>query len=455
MSGTVHRTIRLLQRAFELLHVDMPIADIERMGFIVNSAMTVQGRVFHTPEHIFDLADPDNPYMTLAALFHDIVYHHVDDGFVPQIEEIVGPYVREKDGKISLAKGVPADDLAFHGTRSVFGFKPGQTLSPFGGLNEFLSALVMNSLLVKTVSHRTLLITTACIEATIPFRGVDDAGLGPAERLALRIKKTNKDFAMELSELDLVEAVQWAVIFANRDVWNFAEEDVGRFLDNTWKLLPESNPDLRVTGVYTVGSYRTALQKMEGFMRKLDPTHIFHRYQSCPSDAEYDHLLNLATRNIQVGREYLGIKLLTTTILDAMTQISGGDCPMAYIMGEIGADEEGTRLSDHLPPAPSSKRKLDPTILQLLEHGRASESSFDMKNSPLSLFIYKTLGHAAALRLRDESMPYLSGDEAPADYLSRFPKALVKNIAKAYGAMAFTRADALEPLMRGAFPISA
>ncbi len=454
MSGTVHRTIRLVQRAFELLYVEMPVAKIERIGFIVNSAMTVQGRVFHTPEHIFDLADPDNPYVTLAALFHDIVYHHVDEGFVPEIKEIVGPYVREKDGKISLAKGIPTDDLAFHGTRSVFGFKQAQTLSPFGGLNEFLSALVMNSLLVGTVSHRTLLITTACIEATIPFRGVDESGLGPADRLALRVKKTNKSFAMELSELDLVEAVQWAVVFANRDVWNFAEADVGRFLDNTWKLLPETNPDLRVSGVYTVGSYRKALQKMEGFMRKLDPTHIFHCYRSCPSQTEYDHLLKLATRNIQVGREYLGIKLLTTTMLDAMTQITGGDVPMAYIMGEIGANEAGSRLSDHLPAAPASKRKLDPIILQLLEHGRASESSFDMKNSPLSLFIYRSLGHAAALRLRDESQAYLSGEESPGDFLARFPKALVGNIANAYSAMAFTRADALKPLTTGAFPIS-
>ena len=61
----------------------------------------------------------------------------------------------------------------------------------------------------------------------------------------------------------LDHAVCRAVRVGNRDVENFSDNDAARFLDNTWKLLPESNPALHSPMVYTVRDYRIALQKME------------------------------------------------------------------------------------------------------------------------------------------------------------------------------------------------
>ena len=39
------------------------------------------------------------------------------------------------------------------------------------------------------------------------------------------------------AQLDLI--VERALRLGNRDVENFADNDAARFLDNTWKLLPE------------------------------------------------------------------------------------------------------------------------------------------------------------------------------------------------------------------------
>lgn len=451
MSGTVHRTIRLLQRAVDLLGARLPLHEVERIGFIVNRAMTVQGRMFHTPEHIFDLADPRNPYMTLAALFHDIVYFHVDEGFVPEIQEIVSPYVVVKQGTVSLRTGIAKDDMPYWGSLAIFGFRPGTTPSPFGGLNEFLSALVMNRLLYERVDTRVLLITTACIEATIPFRTGGEGRPSPSEALKSRIEETNRRFDLGFSPEDMEEAVEWAVIFANRDVRNFAEEDVGRFLDNTWKLLPETNPSLRISGVYTVKSYRSALQRMEGFMSRLDPSSIFHHYKDTPAQEEYANLYGLARRNVEVGRDYLGVKLLSTGILEALTQVSGGDCPMAYVMGDIDEDEEGSRLEDHLPAQAAARKsgapRVDPVLEGLFEFGRASESSFDLKNSPLSLFVYRSLGHAGFRKHLEAARPFISGEEDAERFLERLPKKLVRAVATACAEVAFTRKEALKPYL--------
>jgi len=46
---------------------------------------------------------------------------------------------------------------------------------------------------------------------------------------------------------------------ANRDVGNFASQDPTVFLDNTWKLLPETNNALRGQRLYTVTDYRLAI----------------------------------------------------------------------------------------------------------------------------------------------------------------------------------------------------
>ena len=447
-AGTVHRTIRLLQGALEQLKVAIPIHRLEQIGVMVNRAMSAQERSFHTPEHIFDLAEPGNPHITLAALFHDIVYYQVDQGFTPAVEEIVAPYISVRDGVISLVEHVTAEDRAFWGCAAVFGFAPGQELSPFAGLNEFLSALVMDRLFEGVISDCDLLITTACIEATIPFRGRDEAGLCPAESLEARVATTCGAFDLGLSESDISRAVEYAVAFANKDVRNFAETNVGRFLDNTWKLLPETNPSLRMTGMYSIGSYRIALHKMEGFLAFLDPETIFCRYRDTPKEEEFRRLVDLAHRNVDVAREYLGIKLLAAAVLEALAEESGGDAPISLFMGDIDVTESGGKLSDHLPEARANEDKpTEETLYNLLALGRGSASSFDLRNSPLSLYIYTGLGTDEFHRHLGEAKRMFNGEIDSAAFLRGLPIGLTADVARACGEMAFTRKEALADLL--------
>lgn len=444
VTGTIQRTIALLQSALCGLEADVPILTIERLGVMINRAMTSQGRSFHTPDHIFSLSDERVPHTTLAALFHDVVYYQVDSGFDPEIADLLQPYVREEAGTIVVADGGRRHGFPLSLSLTVFGFDPGQVLSPFGGMNEYLSALTMNLCLESMVSRKALLATTACIEATIPFRGKDDSGLSPAERLARRVADCSEQFELRMNGADVDEVVKWSVLFANKDVENFSEEDVARFLDNTWKLLPETNPSLRNQGIYTIGSYRTALQKMDGFMRALDPAHVYCSYAGVPDKTDYERLVALAGRNVLIGRSYLGIKLLTAAVLEALAVLTGGDAPISLFMGDIGSRGPGSRIEDHLPEiAPSAEKPMQKDLRDLLAYGRASESSFDLQNSPLSLFVYQHIGDDGLSAYLDAAREMVDGTLNAEEFLRRLPAAMIASIAAACAEIAFTRSDAL------------
>ena len=445
-AGTIHRTIALLEGALRGLDAGLDTHRVEEIGVMVNRAMSVQERSFHTPEHIFDLANPNDPHTTLAALFHDIVYYHVDRGFSDAIGALLKPYISIEPDGVRLRTDVPTDDRAFHGCCAVFGCSPGEILSPFGGLNEFLSALVMDVLLVGVVSDRDLLIATANIEATIPFRRPDDRGRRPAEILAERLAETNTAFAMGLSDEQIRNVVVASVVFANRDVRNFAEDDVARFLDNTWKLLPESNPELRLGGLYTVRSYATALKKMHGFLSFLQPGMVFSRFDGVPEKQEYTRLVDLAARNIAIGRRYLGIKLMSSGILHALAQLTGGDAPMAYFMGDLNPQGDRSTLSAFLPDRPDEcgrSQDENDDLYRLLAHGRTAQSRFDLSHSPLSLFVYRCLSDEQLDRAVHAAYKMFDGDLSPEAFLETMPRLTVADIAEAARHMAFTRADEL------------
>jgi len=444
-AGIIHRSIHLLGSALEEIEAKIAPREVERLAVMVNRAMTLEGRSFHTPEHVLGLADPGNPHITLAALFHDLVYYQVDLGFLPEIAETVAASIEVGESEVSVRARVDPSDAPLRACLEVFGFREGQKLSPLGGMNEFLSAMVMIRKLTGIVRPLDLLLATACIETTIPFRKPDAAGLSAAQRLAGRLAGAARLLRLELSPEKIDLAVQQAVTFANRDVENFADPEVTRFLDNTWKLLPETNPSLRTQGVYTIASYRVAIQKMEGFLGSLDPALIFGQYRGVPSAETLGDMVRRAERNVFTARAYLGTKLLTVALLEALAEVSGGDAPVSLFMGEIGSTQAGSRLADYLPAAGSPPAAgVDRTLYDLLAYGRAGASSFDLQNSPLSLYVYLRLGSAGTDRLLEAARQMFAGELSPRAFLDGLPDELVSPVALGCARMAFTRAHELE-----------
>jgi hypothetical protein len=443
--GTVQKVITIFNQSFQAMGISISLERLENLAVTIHRAMTVQARHFHTLEHVFTFVDPVDPIRTMAALYHDVVYYQVDMGFSPQILELISPYVRHENGEFYVASSLPADDRLVMLTLDVFDLHAGQKLSSVDALNEFLSALVMNKQLDGLVPEKDLLCMTLCIEATIPFRGLTPNGQSHFVLMEQRLQEISARYGLALSSQEIIETVKIAVAFANKDIENFAEADPGRFLDNTWKLLPETNAALRLPDVYSIGTYRLALQKMEIFLLGLDPETVFNQYRGVPSDEEYHQMARFARNNIVIAREYLNLKILATAILEALATATGGDAPLSLFMGDVPREGVSIKRLEYFLPDADEPTWVDHNsiIYHLLESGRSSDTSFDMKNSPLALFVYKTMPPEKISQALIRAQEFFDGQMSPQDFLMGLDPDVVQPVARASSIMVFTRRQAL------------
>jgi hypothetical protein len=443
--GTVQKLITIFNQSFQEMGVSVSLEKLENLAVTIHRAMTVQARHFHTLEHVFTFVDPADPIRTMAALYHDIVYYQVDMGFSPQIWELISPYIRHENGEFYVADNLPSDDRLVMLTLDVFELQAGQKLSSVAALNEFLSALVMNKQLDGLVREKDLLCMTLCIEATIPFRGPAPGGKSHFELMEHHLQEISTRYSLALSGEEVIETVKIAVTFANKDIENFAEADPGRFLDNTWKLLPETNAALRLPDVYSIGTYRQALQKMQTFFVGLDPDTVFNQYRGIPSDDDYRQMLRCARNNIVIAREYLKLKILATAILEALAKATGGDAPLSLFMGDVPREGLSIKRLEYFLPDLDEPAWVDhhSVIYHLLEAGRSSDTSFDMKNSPLSLFVYKSMPPQKISQSLMRAEEFFDGRLSAHDFLMELDPAVVQPIARASSIMVFTRRQVL------------
>ena len=87
--ATINRLITLFDGAFKALGAPVCLAESERLAMTVQFAMDSKVRAYHTSAHIFDLVEGMNPRQVLAALFHDVVYFQLDDGFPQSTAEVL------------------------------------------------------------------------------------------------------------------------------------------------------------------------------------------------------------------------------------------------------------------------------------------------------------------------------------------------------------------------------
>lgn len=443
----IHRLIQTFNESLEALGVQAPQHEIEHWSVLVDEAMAGRARSFHSHDHIFEFTLEGDPIQSLAGLFHDVVYVQVDQGLPERIAPILQPYLTGEPGAHVLG-AVAEEDVPGQLVYQLFGVEAGARLSPFNGLNEVLSTLVAAHELSRQLSLSQVAEVVCCIEATIPFRSLDAPGGPPFERLAERLRRANTRFALGLDEAGIRKAICRAVRVGLRDVEGFASEDPARFLDNTWKLLPETNPMLRMPDVYSIRDYRLALQKMEGFLGSLPAERVFPRFQDEPSTAEYQRLVQLAARNLDVAGRYLRAKLYSMALLEALAVETGGDAPMELFTGGLPLPNGAPmrRLEHHLPPAKDLAQDQEPTVRELLVSGRASDTSFDLRASPTTALLYRHLGEAAIEAGMAQARLFFQGKLSARNFLRSQPSVATAPLARATACLAVTRTEALEAL---------
>jgi hypothetical protein len=426
----VHEIVNSLWRSLHALGSTAATADIERWGFSIHAALSAAGREFHNHDHVVDMIAEGDPLEVIAALYHDAVYIQVDQGPPRSMRaEIETVLAAVDDGWRVLPRAagpVTGDVLA------VFDRKVGDVVTPTTGLNEFASALVAAIQLAGALTREQRIGVAACIEQTIPFR------VDPVTPLHGRLE------LLGLAGEALEETVRRAVRVGNHDISNFADNDPARFLDSTWKLLPESNPALHSPLVYTVRDYRIALQKMEAFLAWLPAERVFHTYNGEPRPELHARRVARTTGNLELAVRYLRAKLYSIGLVEAIAEVTGGDVPLDYFMGGLKSPDRPAmkRIEQFLPRLPNVP-DLDPSLHRLLAEGRASESSFDTRPSPLGAFLHAAAGDDGVMRGVDRAKQWWAGGlDAPA-FLASQPARPVAAIARAAANIIDTRRDRL------------
>jgi hypothetical protein len=422
----VHEIVDALWSALARLGVNAPLSDVEHWAFSIHGAVSAPGREYHNHAHVIEIATAEDPLEVIAALYHDAIYFQIDLGAPPSMAREIARVLEPVATGWRLLPAADADVLA------VFGRTPGDVLTNADALNELASALVASSHLSRALSREQRLAIAACIEQTIPFR-VDPVG-DLRERLV----------ALGLRGAALDAMLTRALRLGNRDVENFADNDAARFLDNTWKLLPESNPALHLPTVYTVRDYRIALHKMEGFLAHLPADRVFHAYGDEPGAAVHARRVARATGNLELAVRYLRAKLYSIALVEAIAEATGGDVPLDYFMGGMKAPQrpDMKRIEQFLPHLGSVK-DLDPPLHRLLSEGRASESSFDTRPSPIGAFLMNTVGEATMLAGFEHAKRWWAGGWDVAAFIASQPQKAVGAIARAAGHIMETRRDRL------------
>lgn len=389
------KCLEKLTWATKVLKVEAPPTQLAEIAELIVQPMTGPWRYFHTPNHLFEVGGNSDAIEVLAALFHDLVYIQVDSSINFNLSYYLAPFIQEVQGQLKIRddRQLPKD-ATFEVAMSIFGFVPGQVLSPFGGQNEFMSAIVAGKALDSFIKPQQLFQILACIEATIPFLPPSADGLSASDRLYQGLQETNNKFNLNLTEAELIETVNKSVRMANRDISGFAAPSE-IFIENTWNLLPETNHALLALNSYTVYEYRVALEKTERFLSYLNPELIFRKFDGKPDDKTYQNLVERARNNLEVGKLYLRCKLFSIAFMEALSLRVGLNIPLSTMIGEARSqDFDTSQLEDFLPNIShvhQPKNDLESEVLALLQPGETAKASYEA-NSPLTTFIIKCVG---------------------------------------------------------------
>ena len=366
MSGAL--TCRpLLRWALGHLAPQCTAAHLETLIALVDRSMNLPTRHYHDLAHALMVAESNDPLDALIGLFHDIVQAGVDGGLPPDSEHYLTGLVNRSDsGEFRLLDSAEAvQDPVFDIVKRCFGFSDTQTLSPFAGQNEFLSALIACKALDAVLDAEHLAAVSLGIEATVPFR--KDPHLLAASYMSALVD-INHRHRSQIDESDMRSHIRRAVRIANRDVRSFGESDLLAFLDDTWGLMYESSIELRAGGSISVTSYRQTLQKMTRFLSSLAAPVIFRQYDGEPIQSDHQHRLESTARNLEVIADVMHAKLLATALIES-------------------ADSFGCR--SFIPARLKSMLRMTTTAsgmsaLDVLAAGSTGKVEFDVRQSPLS-----------------------------------------------------------------------
>lgn len=440
--ATIHHMNHWFDQAFRGLAVNVPPAEVQHIATLVHQCMEAKTRTYHTAFHVLDLCEGMQPIQVLAALFHDVVFYQVDGGFPACVSALLADVTRPEPGFLRLLEIAP-EDRAMTLCVDIFGFHPGQRLSPRNGMNEFLSAVVAVRLLQAHLSDSQLMAVVACIELTIPFRAPDAKGQTAAQRLALRVQARCSKLAPALFDKDqpcaafVRTTVTNAVDLANQDVIGFIEAAPEYCLINSMLLVEEAMMPQAASGKRSLLAYRGALLGMDTFLSQLNPAWVGQSFEGHPTAHRVLQMQATAHQNITFVRDYLAAVLSSVAIIEALAKSAGSSASTALSFIGMNCTKEA-----RCPAAPA-RSMVHAGLHQLLKNGLAAQENPGLSASPLTACVYEFLGREATQQTLQQARQMFGGTLTPRAFLQNLDQDMVCAIIRNAAAMDEPHKEAL------------
>lgn len=428
----------------------------EDMTFMSEPECAQFGKDINNPEAALRL----QPVITLAGLYHDTVYTHVDGKTTSAIAEILDKYTtfdsENKQYTLKTEDAVaPEDREVFKIVTQLFERKKanGELLQPGDPIpkpgegpfqNEFLSAFVAADQLHE-MGHQsnTIAQVVTLIEGTIPFRHEDYF----QEQLQ-RLEKVNEALGLGMSDSEINHTIKASVFLANKDVIGFAggnepkdlTEQAREYLRGGWRLIPEVPENKFVTPDqnYPPADFRKAMRGNLTFATEilvLPDKKIFHAYDHYPPPEKLAELRTREDKIRAVTKMYYEAKTVSAAIVEAVTKAEGVDPEGKATLREmVHLNEESlhSRASTTAALNPSSPNAVEMNEVQqaaytILHEGRKDHPVFDRSDSPIAAYIMREMGPEGIDKLFQifkENFPAKSKDvpeppENPAPFLAQ------------------------------------
>jgi hypothetical protein len=164
---------------------------------------------------------------------------------------------------------------------------------------------------------------------------------------------------------------------------------------------------------------------------------------------------------LELGQKYVGAKLLSASVLAAFAALTGGDAPLSMFVGDLPSrHHQSQSINDALPGAGENpfftagdeedvEDHVDRLVYQILLGGRRSETSFDVKQSPLGAFLYAVVGDKGLTMILEEKGMYPMTEENATALLSCLPREVTRYLAKTIACVAVSRSEAIMEVVDG------
>jgi hypothetical protein len=418
----------IFQSAMTALGVFLTKEKIHEISDLIMEGLTEKWRNFHTFNHILTLTNTGDPLITLAGLFHDLVYLQIDEKVMFNYTSYLNPFIIEKKDGFFIKSQLTYSDDCFSIVLTIFNLNLGDSLSQFKGQNEFLSALIAAKILQPYLSLPLITRIVTMIELTIPFRQSANENETIPQQLQKRLEIVNQEFGLDLSQATIITTICQAVKLANLDVAGFASFHVKDFLKNTWLLLPETNHSLYDSQKYTIEDYRFALDNTNKFINFISPNLVFHHYHNEPDLITFQELVNHCKNNLDVSRLYLQIKLTTIAILEALSLHFCPNIPLNFFWNVSNDTSlKCASIFDFIPPIlpylPQNKE--EKIILDLLTLESQGNFFPDIYHSLFTIFILNHLSFETIIKYKFECDNFFNRQLTSTQFLSLFPSSLI------------------------------